>query len=109
MDRQAWIAVTLCVIGFVALQVYNAKHTPPPALRAAVSPTPTVAPGEQPAAPASQAPSVSPVPGATPTPSSVASVPASTEKSEALRNDDVELRLTNRGAGISEAVLLKHS
>ena len=30
MDRQAWIAVTLCVVGFVALQVYNAKNMPPP-------------------------------------------------------------------------------
>lgn len=109
MDRQAWIAVTLCVIGFVALQVYNAKHAPPPPVRAAVLPTPVATPGDQPAATASQAPSVSPSPGAIPTPSPVASIPPFTEKSEALRNEDVELRLTNRGAGISEAVMLKHS
>jgi hypothetical protein len=31
------------------------------------------------------------------------------EKSETLRSEDLELRLTNRGAGISEAVLLKHA
>jgi YidC/Oxa1 family membrane protein insertase len=108
MDRQAWIAVTLCVIGFVALQIYNAKHMPPP-VRAAVSPTPTAAAANQSTATASQAPSVSPAPGAIPTPSPVASIPAFVEKSETLRNADVELRLTNRGAGISEAVLLNHA
>ena len=107
MDRQAWIAVTLCVIAFVALQIYNAKHMPPP-VPAAVSPTPTAAPENQSTATASQAPSVSPAPGASPTPS-VASIPPFAEKSETLRNADVELRLTNRGAGISEAVLLKHA
>ena len=107
MDRQAWIAVTLCVIAFVALQIYNAKHMPPP-VPAAVSPTPTAAPENQSTATASQAPSVSPAPGASPTPS-VASIPPFAEKSETLRNADVELHLTNRGAGISEAVLLKHA
>jgi YidC/Oxa1 family membrane protein insertase len=108
MDRQAWIAVTLCVIGFAALQIYNVKHVPPP-VPAAVSPSPTAAPENQSPASASQAPSVSPAPGASPTPSPVASIPPFVEKSEALRNEDVELRLTNRGAGISEAVLLKHA
>jgi YidC/Oxa1 family membrane protein insertase len=109
MDRQAWIAVTLCVIGFVALQVYNAKHMPPPPVRAAVSPTPTAAPDSPAAIAASQAPSISPPPGATPTPSPAASIPPFAEKTETLRNDDVELRLTNRGAGISEAMMLKHT
>jgi YidC/Oxa1 family membrane protein insertase len=92
MDRQAWIAITLCVVGFFALQVYNAKHMPPPAVAAAVSP-----------------PSVSPSPGAIPAPSPAASLPAFAEKIETLRNADIELRLTNRGAGITEAVLLKHT
>jgi YidC/Oxa1 family membrane protein insertase len=109
MDRQAWIAITLCVIGFVALQVYNAKNAPPPPVRSALSPTPTASPGNQPAAATSPAPAVSPAPGAIATPSPTASVSAFTEKSETLRNDDVELRLTNRGGGISEAVLLKHT
>src|ERR1044071_1400070 len=106
MDRQAWIAVTLCVIGFVALQLYNAKRMPPP-IPAAVSPTPAATPENQSPAPASESPAASP-PGATPTPSPVASIPPFAEKSEALRNEDIELRLTNRGGGISEAVLLKH-
>jgi YidC/Oxa1 family membrane protein insertase len=95
-------------MGFVALQVYNAKNMPAP-VRAIVSPTPTAAPENQAPAGASPAPSVSPAPGATPTPSPIASIPPFAEKTEALRNDDVELRLTNRGAGISEAVMLKHA
>ncbi len=108
MDRQAWIAVTLCVIGFVALQIYNVKHLPPPPAPAAASPTPAAAPGDQPAATAAQAPSASPVPGAAPAPSPAASIPPFAEKSETLRNDDVELTLTNRGGGIREARLLHH-
>src|SRR5438046_720939 len=107
MDRQAWIAVTLCVIGFIALQIYNVKHMAPP-VPAPVLPTPAATPENQSAATASQPPATSPAPGAIPTPSPVASIPPFAEKSETLRNDDVELRLTNRGGGISEAVLLKH-
>ena len=108
MDRQAWFAVTLCVIGFIALQIYNAKHMPP-SVPAAVSPTPIATTETQPLATASQPSSVSPAPGAVPTPEPVASIPPFAEKSETLRNEDVELHLTNRGGGISEAVLLKHA
>jgi YidC/Oxa1 family membrane protein insertase len=109
MDRQAWIAVTLCVVGFVALQFYNAQHRPPPPVPVAASPTPAAAPESQSTAAASQTPSVIPSPGAVPGPSPTASIPAFAEQLEVLRNDDIELRLTNRGAGISEAVLLKHT
>lgn len=108
MDRQAWIAITICVIGFVALQIYNVKHLPPPTAPAAVSPPPVAAPGDQPAASAAQSPSASPVSGAAPAPSPSASIPPFAEKSETLRNDDVELTLTNRGGGIREARLLHH-
>jgi len=108
MDRQAWIAVTLCVIGFVALQVYNAKHMPPP-VPVAASPTPAAAPENQAATAASQTPSVSPSPGALPTPAPTASIPPFVEKTETLANADVELHLTNRGGGIAEARLLHHA
>jgi YidC/Oxa1 family membrane protein insertase len=109
MDRQAWIAVTLCIVGLVAWYGYNATHLPPPSVRAIVSPTPAAAPESPATAAASQAPLGSPSPGAIPSPSPAASIPPFVEKTEALRNNDVELRLTNRGAGISEAVLLKHT
>ena len=102
MDRTAWIVVILCVIGLVGWQIYVAKQ---------ISPRPApinVAPG-QPAPTATSKvfePSPTPaVPEATPK----ASEPVSSfaEKIETLRNSDVELRLTNRGGGIKEAVLLR--
>ncbi len=103
MDRQAWIAVTLCVVGFVALQVYNAKHLPPPPVPAAVSPTPAAAP-ENPAAPLLRRRRRLVLrPGRLPTPSPAASIAPFAEKTETLRNDDVELHLTNRGAGITRS------
>lgn len=108
MDRQAWIAIIICVIGLVAVQIYNMKHPLPRPVPAAASPTPasleSQATGIVP-----PAPSVSSAPATTPAPTPVASVPPFEEKSETLKNDDLELRLTNRGGGISEAVLLKHS
>jgi len=110
MDRQAWIAITLCVLGLVAWQLYTVSH-PPPRVQAIASPTPTPAAVNQTSTAASPAPFASPASGAlnTPTPSPVASVPPFAEKTEALRNSDLELRLTNRGGGISEAVMLHHT
>ncbi|PZR74018.1 MAG: hypothetical protein DLM73_09230 [Chthoniobacterales bacterium] len=107
MDRQAWIAITLCVLGLVGWQIYSATHVPPRApITAAVSPTPTVA--NQPVATASPAPGISPAPAATATPSPAESAPVFAEKTETLRNGDVEFHLTNRGGAITEAVLLNH-
>src|SRR5688500_16282290 len=107
MDRQAWIAVTLCVIGFVALQIYNAKNMPPAPVPAVASPTPAAA-AENQTATASPAPLVSPSPGALPTSSPAASIAPFAEKVETLRNDDVELHLTNRGGGIAQARFFHH-
>jgi YidC/Oxa1 family membrane protein insertase len=99
MDRTAWIVVTLCVIGLIVWQIYVVKQTPPrPAPVAVSQPSPslTISVTPLPSAPA---------PIATPTPAeAAASFP---EKIETLRNSDVELRLTNRGGGIKEAVLLR--
>jgi YidC/Oxa1 family membrane protein insertase len=106
MDRQAWIAITLCVIAFFGLQVYNAKHAPPPRVQAAASPEASPTAESTAAAPSA---SVAPAPAASATPSPAESVPAFTEKSETLRNSDVEFRLTNRGGAISEVVLLHHT
>jgi YidC/Oxa1 family membrane protein insertase len=103
MDRTAWIVVTLCVIGLIAWYIYAGRQTPqarPSTITASPSPPPPVA-----GASASPAPYLSPSP--VPTPTVVQSVPAFPEKIETLRNADVELRLTNRGGGIKEAVLLK--
>jgi YidC/Oxa1 family membrane protein insertase len=103
MDRTAWIVVILCVIGFLLSEWWIAKQTPPRPSKIAASPaaSPSIA-----GVSASPAPLTSPVPGAA---QPVAeTVPTFAEKLETLRNADVELRLTNRGGGISEAVLLNH-
>ncbi len=105
MDRTAWIAVALCVIGLVAWQFYMTSHAP------RMLPAPSPAPAAE-------------IAQATPTPSAAASIPSATagaaalaqseaiqpfeEKIEALRNGDIELRLTNRGGGIAEVHLLNH-
>jgi YidC/Oxa1 family membrane protein insertase len=102
MDRQAWIAITLCVIGLVVWQIYVMRHPAPAPPPAQASPAPAIAPAASPSA--SALPSAAP--SATPPP--VETVAAFAEKKEVLRNSDVELRLTNRGGAISEVVLLNH-
>jgi YidC/Oxa1 family membrane protein insertase len=104
MDRTAWIVVTLCVIGLILWEIYIAKQTRPnPAMVTAPSPTPVSPPA---VATSTPAPLPSPVAAASATPAPI--IPPFPEKIEVLRNSDVELRLTNRGGGISEAVLLNH-
>src|SRR5437764_12462903 len=101
MDRTAWIVVALCVIGLVVWEIYLAKQMAP-------RPAPIVgAPGQvsPTATPAILAPSPSATPVAEATPKTTG--PSFPEKTESLRNSDVELRLTNRGGGIKEAILLK--
>ena len=102
MDRTAWIVVGLCVIGLVAWQIYIAKQVPPrpaPVSVASGQPSPTATPRTFETSP----PPVSPEA----TPKSPESVPSFAETTETLRNSDIELRLTNRGGGIREAILLK--
>jgi len=99
MDRTAWIAVTLCVIGLVLWQIYLVKQTPPRPAPANVAP-------EQ-ASPTASIASPTPLAAPAATPKTGEPVPSFPEKIETLRNSDVELRLTNRGGGIKEAILLK--
>src|SRR5438128_5698212 len=102
MDRTAWIVVALCVVGLVLWEIYLAKQMTPRPAPVSVAPGQTSAT----ATPVILAPSPSPTPVAEAAPSS-APTPTFAEKIEALRNSDVELRLTNRGGGIKEAVLLR--
>jgi YidC/Oxa1 family membrane protein insertase len=102
MDRTAWIAVGLCVIGLVLWEFYLTKQMSPRPTPVSGVPTPDLA------IPTPAIVTASPSPIATPetAPTSVESVPSFSEKIETLRNSDVELRLTNRGGGITEAVML---
>src|SRR5881409_388595 len=102
MDRTAWIVVALCVVGLVLWEIYLAKQMTPRPAPVSVAPGQTSAT----ATPIILAPSPSPTPVAEATPSSEPT-PSFAEKIETLRNSDVELRLTNRGGGIKEAVLLR--
>lgn len=102
MDRTAWIVVALCVIGLVVWEFYLAKQMAPRPAHVTSAPSrPSLS-----ATPAIVAPSPLPTPVAEASPGREAT-PSFTEKIETLRNSDVELRLTNRGGGIKEAVLLK--
>ena len=105
MDRTAWIVITFCVIGLALWTWWTGKQLPtrPAPATLSASATPVVSPS----ASALPLTSSSPVPAASATPSP-ASTPAFAERTETLRNDDVELHLTNRGGGIVDAVLLNH-
>src|ERR1700736_5312544 len=104
MDRTAWIVVTLCTVGLIGWSIYSFKQQQhllqQRQLVAIASPTPAASPSTT---AATTAPT--PIPSATP---QTQSTPTFAEKTETLRNDDVELHLTNRGGGIREAVLLNH-
>src|SRR5689334_5172049 len=103
MDRTAWIAVTLCTLGLIGWYLYVGKQSQQlhqQQITAAGSPAPSVAPVNSSITPP-------PSPAATATPAAQAA-PEFAESSETLRNDDVELHLTNRGGGIRDAVLLNH-
>jgi YidC/Oxa1 family membrane protein insertase len=102
MDRTAWIVVILCVVGLVGWQIYVAKQVSPrpaPINIASGGPSPTATPKVFEASPT---PAV-----AETTPKAAEPVSSFAEKIQTLRNSDVELRLTNRGGGIKEAVLLR--
>src|SRR5437773_2517204 len=102
MDRTAWIVVILCVVGLVLWQIYAAKQMSPrpaPINAASGQASPTATPKVFEASPPPAVPEA--------TPKSTEPVSGFAEKIETLRNSDVELRLTNRGGGIKEAILLK--
>src|SRR5947208_11304571 len=103
MDRTAWIAVALSVVGLVLWELYLVKQTP--SRRAPGTPGPQQI---SPIPTAAGSVSTPPVVAAPAIPSKATeTAPSFPEKIETLRNSDVELRLTNRGGGIREAVLLK--
>ncbi|HKR54200.1 MAG TPA: membrane protein insertase YidC [Chthoniobacterales bacterium] len=106
MDRTAWIAVILCVLGLFAWQIWTSRQAAP---RPAAATTPSPAgPGisATPAASAAATVAAQPAVGSTAAPSATP-LPFA-ERTETLRNSDVELHFTNRGGGIAQAILLNY-
>jgi YidC/Oxa1 family membrane protein insertase len=103
MDKKAWIAISLSVIGMIAWQWYynkelakNLPATPPPAAQTAATPgaSPALAPAaSNPATPAAAAPNIE---------AAVAQVPVKLEKTS---NAQAEWSFTNQGGGIAETTL----
>src|SRR5438874_8911127 len=109
MDRTAWIAVTLCVLGLIAWQIWIARQPlPPPAIATAPSPAAPLASGTPLASATTAVTTPPPQPGTGATAAQGATPAQFEEKTETLRNSDVELHLTNRGGGVSEAILLNY-
>ena len=103
MDRTAWIAVTLGVLGLFAWQIWNSRQAAPrPAV--ATTPSPTV-PGVSATPAASVTATVAPQPAVAATAAPSATPLPFAERTETLRNSDVELHFTNRGGGIDQAIL----
>src|SRR5579884_107401 len=97
MDRTAWIVVILCVIGLFAWQWWVARQMQTQAAGVTPSPSPLASPA---VVTATAAPAASPA--STPASAIGQQMPPFAEKTELLRNNDAELRITNRGGGISE-------
>src|SRR5256885_9322472 len=103
MDRTAWIAVTLCVLGLFAWQIWPSRQAVP---RPALAPPPSPAvPGVSASATPSAATTVAAQATDAATAAPSATPPPFVERTETLRNSDVELHFTNRGGGIAEAIL----
>src|SRR5215472_15407842 len=98
MDRTAWIAVALCVVGLVLWEFYLAKQMAP---RSAPV---TAAPGQTSptATPAILAASPSPIAIPEAAPQVAESLPTFADKTETLRTSEDKLRFTNRGGGNNE-------
>ncbi len=86
------------MIGLVVWQIYVVKQTPPRHAPVSVAP-------EQ-SSPSASIPSSTPLAAPAAAPKAAEPVASFPEKIETLRNSDVELRFTNRGGGIKEAILL---
>ena len=91
------------MIGLVVWEVYLAKQMAPRPAPAGATPAQV----SSTATPVIVGPSPVPTPVAEATPATREPAPSFAEKIQTLRNSDLELRLTNRGGGIKEAVLLR--
>ena len=106
MDKQAWIAITLSIVGLFAWQMYVTKKYPPLPAPAAIHASAPAAPGVAPAA--SNPPLVtSGQPDVVADRRETAAAPTAEtapEQIETIKSDRLVLNFTNLGGGISAAV-----
>ncbi|MBE2205180.1 MAG: membrane protein insertase YidC [Chthoniobacterales bacterium] len=108
MDRKAWIAISLSVVGLFAWQWYvGAYLTPPKQPSAAAVPSATPGAPEADAKPAA-APSASPVSTASGAPPNPVSAPVMTARAESLPAGKAEFVFNNDAGGIEQVILLLH-
>jgi YidC/Oxa1 family membrane protein insertase len=99
MDRKAWIAITLCIVGIVVNAYYAAKNQPPPApapVEASSTPSGTLAKTEGPNAIAA------PTQTAATAPATAAPV---AEQKHSLTRGTVTYEFSSKGGGIARAIL----
>ena len=106
MDRKAWIAITLSVVGLVAWQWYVSKYITPPAQQAAAAAAAAAAPASPAATvPAASAPAATATPGATAA-ASTPPQPVMTARAESLTAGGADFVFNNDAGGIEQVVLL---
>ena len=111
MDKQAWIAITLCIVGLFAWQTYvTSKYPPLPARAAMHAPAPAPAPAPATGAAATAAPGAplgtSGQPEVVADRKQAAAPTAATapEQIETVKSDQLVVNFTNLGGGITAAV-----
>ena len=110
MDRKAWIAITLSIVGLVAWQWYVAKYITPAQQAAAAAAAAASPAGKAPEATAAgntPAPAPSAVPGAA-TPSATPPQQVMTARAESLSAKEAEFVFNNDSGGIEQVILLMH-
>lgn len=110
MDRQAWTAVTLSIVGLIAWQFYVSSKYPPAPARPKVAAT--AAAQASPGATATVAPVIT---SGQPevvadrkeaAPAAAVATPETPEQIETVKTDKIELHFTSQGGGIAEVIPL---
>ena len=112
MDRKAWIAISLSVVGLFAWQWYVGTYITPAqqaAAAAAAAAAPAVTPVTPEAAATPAGSNAIPASSATPTsPAGTATHPVMTARAESLSAEGAEFVFNNDAGGIEQVILLMH-